>query len=256
MKSLPVWVVAVVLIVFSGFVGYFCGVKAAAVGAEIQTTSAEKTITTTITGPIVSVEKVITSTVEKLLTTTIIQTHTETALAPPKTITAFSTQPTTTTVTQITTATVTQPTTVTLTHTTTATYTITATANPIGVVEADVVAKVYHVVDGDTFDCFPCGRVRLADIDAPERGEAGYTEAKQALTQLILGKEVYLDVDDVNVMDSYYRIVCVAYLPCNSTHLLNVNLWLVHEGYAAVSDYNNEFNPNEWTLLTAVKQTP
>lgn len=41
-------------------------------------------------------------------------------------------------------------------------------------VEVDAVAKVYRVIDGDTFDAFPVGRVRLADVNAPERGEEGF----------------------------------------------------------------------------------
>jgi len=39
--------------------------------------------------------------------------------------------------------------------------------------------NVYKVVDDDTFDCFPVGRVRLADIDAPESSEPGYYEARK-----------------------------------------------------------------------------
>jgi len=114
--------------------------------------------------------------------------------------------------------------------------------------EIDAVSRVYKVVDGDTFDAFPTGRVRLADIDAPEFWEEGYEESKGYLTSLILGKTVYLDVDDVSVMDRYNRLVCVVYVRYNSTHILNVNLLLVIKGYAKLSDYPNEFSPSEWGL--------
>ncbi len=114
--------------------------------------------------------------------------------------------------------------------------------------EVDATASVYRVVDGDTFDAFPVGRVRLADVDAPERGEAGYTEATNALKNLVLNKKVYLDVDDLYVMDSYNRIICLAYVRHNSTHLMNVNHWLVVYGYVKISDYSNEFNPYTWSL--------
>jgi PKD repeat protein len=114
--------------------------------------------------------------------------------------------------------------------------------------EVDATASVYRVVDGDTFDAFPVGRVRLADVDAPEIGEAGYTKATNALKSLVLNKKVYLDVDDLNVMDRYNRIVCVVYVRNNSTHLMNVNHWLVINGYAKISDYPNEFNPYTWSL--------
>ncbi len=114
--------------------------------------------------------------------------------------------------------------------------------------EIDVIAQVYKVIDGDTFDAFPVGRVRLADIDAPERGEEGYSEAKEALTSLILNKKVYLDVDDIYVMDRYSRLICVVYIRKDPEHLLNVNKWLLDKGYARVSDYPNEFNPYTWEL--------
>jgi len=115
-------------------------------------------------------------------------------------------------------------------------------------VEIDIKAKVYRVIDGDTFDAFPVGRVRLADVNAPERGEPGFWEATEALKQLVLGKRVFLDVDDVYVMDKYNRLVCVVYIKYNSTHLLNVNKWLLDHGYVEVKDYPNEFSPNKWKL--------
>ena len=114
--------------------------------------------------------------------------------------------------------------------------------------EVDVTAKVYKVVDGDTFDAFPIGRVRLADVNAPELDTDAGQKAKKFLTELILGEKVYLDVDDVKVMDRYNRIVAVVYVRYNSTHLLNVNKYLLEKGYAAVMDYPNEFNPSNWLL--------
>jgi endonuclease YncB( thermonuclease family) len=118
----------------------------------------------------------------------------------------------------------------------------------LAAVEVDVEASVYKVVDGDTFDAFPVGRVRLADINAPELDQPGGVEAKSALTSLILNKTVYLDVDDIYVMDRYNRLVCVTYVRYNLTHLLNVNKWLLENNYAVVSDYYNEFDPASWAL--------
>jgi micrococcal nuclease len=138
--------------------------------------------------------------------------------------------------------------TVTVTVEKTFTSVSTTTQRPVGGVEIDLTAYVYRVVDGDTFDGSPCGRVRLADINTPERGEAGYSEAKEALTRLILNKKVYLDVDDLYVTDKYGRLVAVVYVEYNSTHLLNVNKWLLVNGYAKTADYPNEFNPSDWSL--------
>jgi hypothetical protein len=42
--------------------------------------------------------------------------------------------------------------------------------------------------------------------------------------------------------------VAIAYIRYNDTHLLNVNKWLVDNGYARVVDYPNEFKPSAWTL--------
>jgi len=59
---------------------------------------------------------------------------------------------------------------------------------------------------------------------------------------------VYLDIDDVNGVDPYGRKVAVIYVRYNSTHLLNVNKWLVDNGHAQIKDYDNEFNSNTWSL--------
>ncbi|MEM2793304.1 MAG: thermonuclease family protein [Candidatus Methanomethylicia archaeon] len=113
--------------------------------------------------------------------------------------------------------------------------------------EVDAVSIVYKVIDGDTFDS-SIGRVRLADINAPEASEPGYYEAKHALSSLILDKMVYLDIDDKYVKDKYGRYVCVVYVRYNETHLLNVNLFLAINGYAIIVNYDNEFNPYTWRL--------
>lgn len=84
------------------------------------------------------------------------------------------------------------------------------------------------------FDALPVGRVRLADIDAPELGEPGDKEAKDALTAFTLRKKVYLDVDDLYVMDKYNRLIAVVYIRHNETHLMNINLALVIMGHAII----------------------
>ena len=58
-------------------------------------------------------------------------------------------------------------------------------------------------VDGDTLRCrdaFPevNGRVRLARIDAPERGAPGYREATDALAAMIKGQEVRCRIVDAD----------------------------------------------------------
>jgi len=117
---------------------------------------------------------------------------------------------------------------------------------------------VTEVVDGDTIRIAPALKVagqyrdtvRLADINAPELGTPEGDQAKNALTQLLAsyGGVVYLDIDDMNGVDGYGRIVAVVYVRYNSTHLLNVNKWLVDNGYAQIDDFNDEFDPSDWSL--------
>lgn len=112
--------------------------------------------------------------------------------------------------------------------------------------EVDATATVTAVIDGDTFDCSPTGRIRLADVDAPEYYEPGYQEATNALSNLIAGQTIYLDIDDVYGTDPYDRWVAVVYVRHNATHLRNVNEALLDAGVVVVTDYNNEFNPSTW----------
>jgi len=121
-----------------------------------------------------------------------------------------------------------------------------ATVPSVSAWEVDETAIVTSIIDGDTFDCAPTGRIRLADIDAPESYEPGYREAADALSNLIAGETIYLDVDDVYGTDPYDRWVAVVYVRHNATHLRNVNEALVDAGVAVVSDYYNEFDPSTW----------
>ena len=117
--------------------------------------------------------------------------------------------------------------------------------------EVDATDSVARVVDGDTFDTSANGRVRLADVDAPESYEPGFDGATDALEGMIGGRMVFLDIDDVSRTDRFDRLVCVVYVQHNSTHVLNVNKAMVDRGRAVVDDFtNNEFNPSTWTTYT------
>jgi micrococcal nuclease len=118
-------------------------------------------------------------------------------------------------------------------------------------VEVDEVSVATYIVDGDTFDVAMGERIRLADVDTPERGQAGYSEASYFLEQLIYGERVYLDVDDAYRYGPYGRLICLVYVDFNSTHYVNVNEALLVGDYARVSDYENEFSPYGWTLFVS-----
>ena len=54
--------------------------------------------------------------------------------------------------------------------------------------------KVIKVIDGDTFQTASRKNpVRLANVDAPEKGRPGAAQATQALKNMIQGKDVFVD---------------------------------------------------------------
>lgn len=125
-------------------------------------------------------------------------------------------------------------------------------------------ASVLRVVDGDTIvvDLRPASRfsalageqrIRLADINAPELSTQEGRASAEALRGLLHGRIVYVDIDDKGVKDRHGRIVAIVFLKYNETHLLNVNKWLVENGYAQIWDHENEFDPRTWTLYVRVE---
>ena len=122
----------------------------------------------------------------------------------------------------------------------------------------ECIGIVSRVIDGDTIevestDGFKAGetfRVRLADIDAPERSESGGSASTSALYEQINGEIIGLDIDSVSTYDQYGRIVAVVYVGIDDSTVMNVNKWLVDNRYASIWDFdNNEFNPYAWQLL-------
>jgi endonuclease YncB( thermonuclease family) len=126
--------------------------------------------------------------------------------------------------------------------------------------EIDAATIVNNIVDGDTFDTSLLGRVRLADINAPEYGYSGYSEAKDFLYDLVYWKAVYLDIDEypngTYRKDPYNRLVCVVYIDYNSTHYENVNKAMLVNDKAILSNYPNEFDPSTWTLHVSRDSIP
>lgn len=87
---------------------------------------------------------------------------------------------------------------------------------------------VVNVADGDTITVLDPSkkqhRIRLAHIDAPERGQAYGRVAQKALNQKISKRQVQIKYKE---KDRYGRILGEVFL--NSE---NVNLWLVQKGLA------------------------
>lgn len=101
-------------------------------------------------------------------------------------------------------------------------------------------AKVIIVLDGDTVivlrDNMPI-KVRLAEIDAPEKTQAFGEESTQSLTELVLNKQVRVDS---RAIDDYGRLVALI-----KVDELNVSHEQAQRGMAWVY---SRFNKNEVLL--------
>lgn len=90
--------------------------------------------------------------------------------------------------------------------------------------------RVIGIADGDTLTCLTAGKkqikVRLAEIDTPEKAQPYGTRSRQALSDLVFGKDVTLLVQD---RDRYGRTV--ARIKVGST---DVNREMVSQGAAWV----------------------
>ncbi len=95
-------------------------------------------------------------------------------------------------------------------------------------------ALVLRATDGDTLLLENRERVRLIGINAPEKGQKCFEEAKNRLQDIVSGRNVLL-VKDVSERDKYGRLVRYVYL-----NDLFVNLALVEEGLA----FSYEFEPD------------
>ena len=112
----------------------------------------------------------------------------------------------------------------------------------------ELVGNVTYIVDGDTLDINGI-RVRLSLVDTPERGQAGFKEAREFVSSLCLSKKGELDVDDGQRRgDRYGREIGIVY--CDG---VNLNEKLVDEGLAKIlTDYCDisEFSKESWAVAS------
>lgn len=87
-------------------------------------------------------------------------------------------------------------------------------------------ATIVKVIDGDTIVTNTGETIRLLHINAPEKGEKCYEEAKAILKELVENKTVWLERDMQN-KDKYNRSLRYVYLNNSSM----VNKILVEEGF-------------------------
>jgi len=107
---------------------------------------------------------------------------------------------------------------------------------------------VATVIDGSSFQLSSQETIKLAAIDTPSSGQAGYLESKNYLISLIQSKTVYLDTGTVSTTDQQSRLLCTVYIDFNSTHFENINMAMVQNGYAVPNGtVGNGFDPGTWT---------
>ena len=93
---------------------------------------------------------------------------------------------------------------------------------------------VTEVIDGDTITINGSDRVRLLEIDAPERGECYFTESKEALSNLIEGEYVRLE-KDISGVDNFGRLLRYVFLSQEDTmDETFVNDYMLEQGFADI----------------------
>lgn len=113
-------------------------------------------------------------------------------------------------------------------------------------IQADLTGKVVKIADGDTFTLLTEEnnqvRVRLHGIDCPEKAQDYGQVARQKLSDLVFGQQVWVVEKDV---DRYKRTIGIVYTEDN----LCVNEELLRNGLAwHYTQYDK--NP-EWSALEA-----
>jgi endonuclease YncB( thermonuclease family) len=114
--------------------------------------------------------------------------------------------------------------------------------------------RITGIVDGDTINVLILGkkqiRVRLAFVDAPEKGQAFGQRAKQAMSELAFGKDVKLRPHTV---DRYGRLVARVIIDNQDAglELLKEGLCWVYEKY--VNEAPSEIQTSYWAAQAAAR---
>ena len=107
---------------------------------------------------------------------------------------------------------------------------------------------VTEVIDGDTFDVNNV-RIRLALIDAPEKNETGYSEARHFVESLCnVGTQATVDEDDRQKGGSFGRTIALVY--CGNKPI-SINEAILGSGFATIyQEFCNisEFATSSWAV--------
>ena len=113
-------------------------------------------------------------------------------------------------------------------------------------------AVVARVIDGDTIELVGGERVRLVQIDTPEKHDECYGDAASALTRRLLpaGTKVRIEQDPgLDQVDRYQRKLAYVWKGDE-----DVNVTLVREGAAGVWFYGGKQGRHAKALLQATEQ--
>lgn len=89
----------------------------------------------------------------------------------------------------------------------------------------------YSVIDGDTIELGDVGLVRYIGVDAPEKDEPFYDEARQYNERLLSQGEISLDYGRERY-DRYGRTLAYVYVRTEAGRLVSVNEEMVRAGWA------------------------
>ena len=105
--------------------------------------------------------------------------------------------------------------------------------------------EVVRVIDGDTLEVDNGNVVRLLGIDSPEQGNCYYGEAKQALNELVLGRNIRLE-KDIFGTDRFNRLLRYVFVPEGDfTNDVFVNDELLERGFADTLFMSNSGKYND-----------
>ncbi len=108
------------------------------------------------------------------------------------------------------------------------------TGGPEGPSQSTTPCVLTRIVDGDTVECDPVGRIRLIGMDSPELAQAPFgARAGEALARLApVGSRLEVEYD-VERRDPYDRVLGYLWQPGSQDPLL-LNWALVRQGYAVL----------------------
>jgi endonuclease YncB( thermonuclease family) len=96
---------------------------------------------------------------------------------------------------------------------------------------------VSKIIDGDTFELCSGETVRLLCVDTPEKGQGGYQEATNFLSNTIFLKDITLKPSNYggNDTDKYGRLLRWVYIANQTTgEEILVNRLILEEGYGDI----------------------